>query len=203
MKRIVLFSMPTDTNIQKISELLFPKELTRKIFAYLPVNGKDSPQKYTDFWKDIADKHKAEFRFIDNTISDSLEKAKLLGSNILLITGGNTFELLNNLRNSGLDKAIKDFTQKDEFILAGFSAGAIVLSPTIESAQQPAGPDPEDLMDENLVGITDLTGLGIIDFEVFPHFVEVSDRETLKKYQAQSKYQVKEITDEDYIVLDR
>lgn len=203
MKRIVLFSMPTDNNISTISNLIFPNEIKKKIFAYMPSDGSSSPQKYTDFWKEIADKYGAEFRFIDNTSNNESQKNNLLGSNILLITGGNTFELLNNLRQSGLDEIIKTFFEKDKFVLAGFSAGAIVLSPTIEVAQQPSGTDPENLMDENLVGITDLTGLNIIDFEVFPHFEEASDKQTLEKYQAQSKHQVKEIADENYIVLDK
>lgn len=195
MKRILLFSTPTDTNIKQISDLIFPQEIKHKVFAYMPSNGKNSPQKYTDFWKNIAEKYGVEFRFIDNTSSDKTQKENLLSSNILLITGGNTFGLLNNLRLSGLDQTVKTFSQKEEFVLAGFSAGAIVLCPTIKICGLPG-------YDENLVGITDLTGLNIIDFEVFPHFKEESERQTLENYQAQTTNQVKEITDENYIVLD-
>lgn len=199
MKRIVLFSMPTNRNIQQISELIFPTDMANKLFAYMPSNGSNSPQKYTDFWKEITDKYNTEFRFIDNLSNDESQKEKLLSSNILLITGGNTFELLNNLRSSGLDKTIKEFCQKDEYVLAGFSAGAIILSPTIEVAYQPSSMG----VDENIVGVTDLTGLNIIDFEVFPHFEEISDRQTIEKYKQQSKYPIKEIINESYIVLDR
>lgn len=187
--------MPTDQNTQQIFDLIFPKEIGHRIFAYMPSNGSNSPQKYTDFWKGISDKYDAEFRFIDNTSSDESEKNKLLGSNILLITGGNTFSLLNNLRQSGLDKTIKEFSNKDTYILAGFSAGAIILSPTIEICNLPG-------YDENLVGIIDLKGLNIIDIEVFPHFEE-SDRQTLEKYRSQTENQVREISNDDYIVLDK
>lgn len=189
--------MPTDSNIQQISDLIFPKEIERKIFAYMPSSGSNSPQKYVDFWKGIADKYQAEFRFIDNTNSDSFEKEKLLESNILLITGGNTFELLNNLRNSCLDKTINDFTQKDKYVLAGFSAGAIVLSPTIQIASL----ETTSGGDENLVGITNLEGLNIVDFEILPHY-EDPDKQILEKYRSQSKYHVKEITNENYMVID-
>lgn len=195
MKRIVLFSTPTNSNIYQISDLIFPKEIEHKVFAYMPSSGSNSPQKYTDFWKGIADKFNAEFNFIDNTNSDKSQKKALLKSNILLITGGNTFGLLNNLRQSGLDQTIKEFSKKDNIVLAGFSAGAIVLSPTIEVCNLPG-------YDENLVRLTNLNGLNIINFEVFPHFNEDSERQVLEKYRAQTKYQVKEITDEGHISLD-
>ncbi len=74
----------------------------------------------------------------------------------MVITGGNTFKLLDNLRKSGLDKAIKEFSNKSEFVLAGLSAGALVLTPTIEVCNLPN-------YDESTVGIDDFTGLNIIN----------------------------------------
>jgi len=50
----------------------------------------------------------------------------------LIISGGDPFQLLINLRESGLDRAIIQFTKRDEFILAGYSAGAYVPTPTLE-----------------------------------------------------------------------
>ncbi len=187
---------------QEILDAIFPSEINNNIFAYMPSDGSNSPQMYTDFWKDIADKYGAEFRFIDNTKENAVDEAKkLLESNILLITGGNTFGLLNYLRKSGLDNVIKKFVEKDEFVLSGFSAGAIVLSPTIKSAEIPTGNDPTDMIDENKVGLKDLTGLNIIDFEVFPHFDEILDRKTLEEYREQTPNEVREINNDEYIVL--
>jgi len=70
-----------------------------------------------------------------------------------MITGGNTFTLLNQLRLSGLEETVKKFWQKGGVVLSGFSAGAIVLTPRIDVASQPSGIDPTDMADENLVGI--------------------------------------------------
>src|SRR4030042_3987955 len=192
MKRIILFSTPTQGNLYKILGLVFPEEIKNKVFAYMPSDGANCPQKYRDEWNGYAEKYGAEFRYIDNSKENATDEVnKLLGANILIITGGNTFKLLYDLRKPGLDKAIKEFTRKNEFVLAGFSAGALVLTPTIEVCNLPN-------YDKNEVGIKDLNGLGIISFEVFPHYSQQEHKDLLEKYKAQAKNNVKEITNEDY-----
>jgi dipeptidase E len=195
MKRIILFSTPTPSNLDKILDLVFPKEIANKIFAYMPSDGANCPQEYSEEWKGYAQKHGAEFRYIDNSKKNAVDEvSKLLGANILIITGGNTFKLLDNLRKSGLDKAIKEFTNKNEFVLAGFSAGALVLTPTIEVCSLPN-------FDVNEVGLKDMTGLGIVHFEVFPHYSEQEHKDMLNKYEVQAENEVRKIADEDCIVL--
>lgn len=201
MKRIILFSQPTERNLSVLSEKLFPKELGDKVFAYMPANGHLTAQKYTDFWKEIANKNEAEFIFIDNM--EKGEEVKLGRANVLMITGGNTFELLNNLRNSGLDRAVIEFSKKESYVLAGFSAGAIVLGPKIDIAKQPSGVDPTDMVDENLVGLTDLTGLKILDFEVWPHFYEKNDIKTVTEYRWNTDHEVKTIRDDELVVIEK
>lgn len=195
MKRLVLFSTPTPSNINAIIGQIFPDTIPNKVFAYMPSDGENIPQKYIDEWKGYADKYNARFNLINNSLSNSVQEYnKLLNSNILVITGGNTFKLLENLRKSGLDKAIKEFANKSEFVLSGFSAGALVLTPTIEVCNLPN-------YDENLVGLKDLTGLGIVDFEVFPHYDESTERELLEKYRLSAKHEVREIINENFITI--
>lgn len=205
MKRIILFSQPTEKNIQQVTSALFPSEFQQKTMAYMPSNGINSKQKYTDYWKKIASQNQSGFSFVDNTNTKDpeIEIEKLSKANVLIITGGNTFELLNNIRQTGLDRAIVGFCKKDNFVIAGFSAGAIIFSPKIDIAGQPSGIDPEDLFDKNIVGITDLTGLNIIDFEILPHYKEESDRKTLEEYQQQTNLQVRPITDDEVLVIDK
>lgn len=196
MERLVLFSQPGGAKFEEILSTIFPVELKHKVLAYMPSDGSNSPQKYTDLWKEIAERHGTEFRFINNAKKNAKDEAeKLLGSNILLITGGNTFGLLSRLRESGLDRAIKEFAKKNNVVISGFSAGAIVLTPTIEVCNLPN-------YDENLVGLTDLTGLGLVNFEVFPHYDPLKDKNTIESYRHKSPFEVKEITNDDYIVTD-
>lgn len=194
MKKIIVFSQPTEKDFDKILDRIFPKELLNKVLAYMPADGANCPQKYSDEWKSYAKNYQAEFKFTDNSkVNAVAEQEKLLNSNILVISGGNTFTLLHNLRRSNLFNTIQEFAKKEEFVIAGFSAGAIILSPTIEICNLPD-------FDENLVGIKDLTGLGIINFEVFPHYSD-AQKETLEKYRKTIKNKVKTITNEKFIVI--
>jgi dipeptidase E len=196
MKRILLFSSPTENNIDTLLTLIFPDWIKNKVFAYMPSDGASCPQKYIDEWKRYAQDHNAEFRYIDNSKEEATEEIrKLQGSNILVITGGNTFKLLDNLRKSGLDNAVKELANKDDFVLAGFSAGALVLTPTIQICNLPN-------YDDNLVGIKDLTGLNIVDFEVFPHYEEAKQKDALNEYRVTTKNVVKEITNDNYLVIE-
>lgn len=191
--------MPMPEVIRKITPLLFPKELARKVFAYMPSDGSDteSNEKYTPFWEILAKDLDAKFNFIDNSSSDDSEKEKLRESNILLITGGNTFTLLNNIRSNELDKEIIKMTNKDDFVIAGFSAGAAILTPTINIVTK----EWSYGKDSNNVGLDNLAGLNLVDFEVLPHYTE-TDEESLEKYSKQSKYDVEPIPDDFYIVIE-
>jgi len=196
MKSIILFSTLTETNQEIILNRLFPSLIKNKVLAYMPSGGVDGVEKYTDEWRSIAEKYGTKFNVIDNVKYNEIEQKKLLDSNILVISGGNTYELLRNLRQSNLDKAIIEFTEKPEFILAGFSAGAIVLTPNINICG--FGPD----YDENIVGTDDLTGLGIVDFEVLPHYDEKLHGDAIKDYKKATVNKVITITDEDYLNIE-
>lgn len=195
MKRGILFSSITDTNSEMILSQIFNNEIKDKVLAYMPSDGAANSAIYIEEWRNYAQRFGAGFNVVNNHSSDETERAKLLNSNILLISGGNTFVLLDNLRKSCLDQAIVEFTQKSEFILSGFSAGALVLSPTIAISNLPN-------FDDNLVGITDLNGLGIFDFEVFPHYEEDLHKTVLEDYRSTTRNQVREISDVDFIAVD-
>ena len=137
----------------------------------------------------------AELRFINNSSSGDEEKRKLLGSNILMIGGGNTFDLLNRLKKSGLIETIKQFCNKENYIAAGFSAGALVLSPNIQVCNY-------HTLDENLCSLSELDSIGAVDFELFVHFHD--DLQTkLETYRAITGNDVRSISDNDFIVVDK
>lgn len=192
MKKIILFSTLTDSNKEMILSQIIPTEMMNKTIAYMPSGGIDGAQEYIKQWEAIARKYGAEFIVIDNQNRGETEKIKLLNSNILVISGGNTFNLLHNLRRSGLDRSIKQFLEKQNFVLSGFSAGALVLTPTIEICNLPG-------FDENLIGLKDLSSLNIVDFEIFPHYKKDQHKKILKTYKNTTKNRVRVITDEDYI----
>jgi dipeptidase E len=196
MKRILLFSALNEGNRRSVLGQLFPSAMQNKVFSYMPSNGVQDSGPYIEQWRAIAQEYGVQFNVIDNSVRETDEQRKLLSSNVVLISGGNTFELLRNLRESGLDKTIVEFVGKSEFVLAGFSAGALVLTPTIKICNLPN-------FDENLVKLEDFSGLGIVDFEVFPHYDEHLQKATLENYRKTTANKVNEITDEGYISTDR
>ena len=205
MRRIVLFSTPyNNDNFHEILKLIFPAGMKYKRPLFMPSQGlQNTPQEFLDDWEGFAKEFNIYIKFIDNSVTDSTsEKEKLRNSNILIISGGDPFRLLINLRKTGLDSAIIQFTEKDEFILAGYSAGAYVLTPTLEVAK---------IFNENYPGgkkyltqdnIEDFTGLGIVDFEVCAHYSETQHKKFLEDHIESSENDVKLIADNDYIVID-
>lgn len=192
MKRITLFSTLTDRNKKTILEQVLPSGLTNKAIAYMPSRGIEGAQEYINQWEVIAKEHGAKFKVINNQIQSAEEQDKILASNILIISGGNTFNLLHNLRESGLDRSIKQFLNKSDFVLSGFSAGALVLTPNIKICNLPG-------FDENTIKLKDLEALNIVDFEIFPHYNKDIHQKMLVDYRKTTSHHVREITDEDYI----
>jgi len=198
-KRLVLFSQPSPSVFEKLKTSLFPEYLTDRVFAYMPADGDEGDNEmYTPIWEEFADNNNAKFVFIDNSKrgdESKIEFQKILDSNILMITGGNTFTLLNHLRLSDLDDAIKQFWQKENVVLSGFSAGAIILSPSIQTASTGDA-------DINEVGITDLTGLNIVDFEVWPHY-EQNQKSQVDEYKLSNHRELKLIGNDEILVFDK
>lgn len=196
MRRIILFSVPNENNLEKLLNLVFPPEFDNKSFAYMPSDGANCPQKYIDPWVERAGGYGYSFEYIDNSVENSTKEAKkLLSCSSLMITGGNTFRLLHNLRKSGLDKSVVEFAQKQNFVLSGFSAGAIVLTPSINICNLPG-------FDENLDNVTDFSGLNLVDFEVFPHF-KSDYQKYLNDYIKSTSSSVKTISDDELIILNK
>ncbi len=198
-KRLVLFSQPSPAIFEKLKISLFPEFLTTRIFAYMPSEGDSlENEKYIPVWQQFAEDNHAKFIFVDNSKrgeQTEVEKQKILSSNILIITGGNTFKLLNYLRRSGLDKAIIEFWKKEEIVLSGFSAGAIVLSPSIDTAKTGVG-------DVNELGINDLTGLNIVNFNIWPHYESVQKAEVIK-YKTKIQNELKTISNDEVLIIDK
>jgi len=115
----------------------------------------------------------------------TLQRAKrtLLASDVIYLAGGNTFYFLSHLKRSGLFSTLRQFAQRGG-VLAGLSAGALMLTPTIELAGY-----PEWDRDENEIGLKrrEWKGLNLVPFEFFPHFRRSTRyREALSAYSKES-----------------
>lgn len=85
----------------------------------------------------------------------------LLTCNAIHLTGGNTFRFLHWLRARGLVPLLQRYVAEGG-VLIGVSAGAILMTRDISSATLCG--------DSFYPGLTDHTGLSLVDFGVLPHF---------------------------------
>jgi len=113
---------------------------------------------------------------------------------VIFVCGGNTFDYLDRLRKTELDKFIIAFAKKDENIYIGVSAGSIIAGPDIEIA----GWGSEG--DENNIGLKNLKGLGLTDFIIFPHYKKELKSE-LDEFKKKTGHKIIELRDDQAIVL--
>jgi dipeptidase E len=118
---------------------------------------------------------------------------KLTDYAVIYVCGGNTFYLLHQLKKSGADKILIQLLRNTNVIYMGVSAGSIVLAPTIRAA---ATIDP----DTNDIRLTDFTGLGIINFEVHPHYEPAEETEIIA-YEKTVPYKVVRLLNTQAMVL--
>jgi dipeptidase E len=115
---------------------------------------------------------------------DKIMFQEVMRSDAIHLGGGNTFYFLNSLRKAKLLAELKKFADKGG-ILTGLSAGAIIMTENIEMA---AYPDFD--RDDNIVGLKNLSALGLLDFAFFPHFKNSSRYDLAFKRYTKKKNKV-------------
>lgn len=121
-----------------------------------------------------------------------IKRDDLKNIDVVFVFGGNTFEYLDRIKKTGLDKAIKNFVKKGGVYL-GLSAGSYVVCPTIEAATWRHA-------DRNLAGLKNLKGLNLVPFLLTAHFEE-KWRLIIKTAAQKTKYEVIALTDKQAILV--
>jgi dipeptidase E len=133
---------------------------------------------------------------IDHPFDQSLMRAAF-SSDIIHLSGGNTFYFLKYLKKSGTLKRLKQFVREGG-VLTGLSAGGIIMTPDIKTASYPAF-DRDD-NDEN---IKSLKAMNLVKFEFFPHYRNSKryDKEILRESK-KTKYPVWALPDGSGVVIE-
>lgn len=119
-------------------------------------------------------------------------RTRLEETDIIFVSGGNTFHLLDQYRQTGFGDWLTDNLESKVYV--GVSAGTIIATPTIEIA----GLEPRD---PNVSNISDLAGLGWVEFEVEPHCDEARF-EVVQRYAEKSPNPVYAIDDSSAVQVD-
>lgn len=121
---------------------------------------------------------------LDYNLDRKLTDEEMAGVNVIYITGGNTFYLMQKLRESGFGDVIKGLVSKG-IIFLGVSAGSVVAGPDISIA----GPfDPND------VGMTDFSGLDLTEIVTSPHYKD-AEKSIVDEFSNKLPYRILPLTD--------
>lgn len=112
---------------------------------------------------------------------------------IIFVAGGNTFYLLDHAWKSGFLKVAREMVEKGT-IYIGSSAGSYLACPTIEAAGW------EDA-DKNIVGLKDLTALGLVNFLIHAHH-EPKYEKVVADAKKTTNYPVITLTDRQFIAIE-
>ena len=118
---------------------------------------------------------------------------RTLDSDVIYLSGGNTFNFLYNMKRRKIVDKLRDYALNGGTII-GVSAGAIILTENIEIA---------NYGDENICNLQDLEGLGLVDFSFFPHWnVDYIYLSQLKDYSKKSGKDIYVCNDGDGIIVE-
>lgn len=112
---------------------------------------------------------------------------------VIYVCGGNTFAILQKLRETGLSAFIIQQVQAGA-VYVGVSAGSIIAGPSIEIASWGSEGD------ENKISLEDLSGFNLVDLTVFPHFHEEL-RSEIEEFKKKVSYRVFELTNDQAIFV--
>ncbi len=154
-----------EDNIELDELCLSLSENIRPKMTYIPSCSYESEMYFNEFVDQYA--HHGVTQFIHFPVDipfDSIIMNEAFKADIIHLAGGNTYYFLKHLRKNGLIKKLKEFVARGG-VLTGLSAGAIIMTPNIETAGF-----PHFDKDENEENLSNLKGMNLVRFEFFPHY---------------------------------
>jgi len=197
MKKLFLSSVACIT-LDKVVPLLPNTPNKLKVAFVLTASNpyKDKSWLYKDRNKLVEMGFKVEDVDIEGKTEKELRKT-LVGIDVLFVSGGNTFYLLEKAIVSGFDKLAKELINKG-IVYIGSSAGSVFVCPTIDFV--------EGLDDPKIApSLTSYEGLNEVDFLVMPHYGDDEYKETYKKILEKWKdkgYKLKLLSNDEAVVVE-
>ena len=132
------------------------------------LDGLDEDRRRRDTQSQVAELQRLELDASDFDLREHgpLDIAEQFGApDFVWVRGGNVFTLRAAMARSGADEVIMRGLRADEFVYAGYSAGACVLSPDL------AGLEAVDPVDDCTAVYDEVRfdGLGVLDRPLLPH----------------------------------
>lgn len=108
---------------------------------------------------------------------------KLADADIVFFVGGSASYLMYWIFRTGLDEYLPKLLKNNKTVYVGSSAGSMIAAPTLDICEWYVG--------ESERGAKYLPGLGLVDFDFYPHYDETNLEEIKKLYTGNKMYLVK------------
>lgn len=185
------FTEKDNVNLKrKMREIFLDKRYT---LSYIP-SMTDRRLKYFKKAKEkLSEYGNFQFEYFDIDDFCNIDKIeKIFKSEIIYLSGGNTYYFLNNLKKRYFITRLRRYVKDGGYII-GLSAGAIMMSKDIGAAR---------FGDVDIVGLSDLSSLGLVDFDFMPHWNQDSHYlEEIKEYSKKTGNTVYTCNDGDGIIV--
>lgn len=165
---------------------------------FIPTAGNlDKNTWWIDKDRDVLSSMQFQITDLDIERASRTELKEILGhADIVYVAGGNTFQLLKAVRESGFDVMLTDFVNTGG-LYAGASAGALIAGVDISPV---ASIDEPEKVKSPITTI----GLGLVDIVPIPHYNMADRSEAIDDIQRKYKndYKIVLITDDQAIVVE-
>ena len=161
---IFLFLCSSFADVAPLFEQACPMELQGKVVTFIPTaSTPESYKEYVKLGQESLEELGLKVTPLDVATASSEEiRSTLSEGDLIYISGGNTFYLLQELKRKGADKLIQAEIKGGKPCI-GESAGAVIFAPSIEYIR---------LMDEphKAPELASFAALGLIEKYPLPHY---------------------------------
>lgn len=128
----------------------------------------------------------------ENIVWFNMKNASVAGDiqsfDVMYMCGGNTYYLLNEIRNTGFDKKIIEFVESGK-IYVGVSAGSIIMGPNISTSA-----------DKNQVGLKDTNAFNFFDQSIVPHY-QKKEKSVIDEFEKNNPWKVLRLRDSQAVCV--
>lgn len=155
-------------------------------FCFIPNNSYEGEYEFRQFVEHYQSFGISRFLYFPIDVpQDNVLLGEVFHSDLIHIGGGNTYYCLHRMRKIGFVNLLREYVLQGG-VLTGLSAGAIVMTPTINTAGYPSFDK-----DENEEGLRNLKSLNLVKFEFFPHYKNSIRYDTeLRRQSKLTKYPI-------------
>lgn len=184
MKLVLYSGIHTDELTKKLLNFCGKSEICMTI---IPSDSKHpKSQIFFEWVKSHFNKHGVtNIKYYPIDDGNPIDKGIFENSDVIYLSGWDTLSFYKNLKTSGNFEELRSFAKMPGKVLCGLSAGSILMTP--------------NLWTDNAA---DIEWLGLVNFEIYPHFNEDSDDLKLSEYGSKTENIVLALPDNAWITID-